>query len=120
MAVAEQASVPLSRGPYHFTNPVTLLNDAVAAKISGVADEVSVYVSWDHTSSAGVITVETAPDINYAGTWKSLGTITWAAIDSVGLLTVTGALAALRARVTTVVTAGTAAIDFVISNAHVK
>jgi hypothetical protein len=120
MAVSEQASVPLSRGPYHFTNPITLLNDYVAAKINGVANEVTVYVTYDSTAAAGVVTVESAPDINFTGTWKSHGTLAFATTNTVHSTTLTGALCALRARVSSAVTSGTAVVDFVVSNAQVK
>jgi len=58
-------------------------------------------------TGAGVITVETAPNAEFTGTWHSLGTITWAAANRAHYLRGDGPVMALRARISTAVTGGT-------------
>ena len=44
------------------------------ASLNGQYLEFTIYVTFDHTSAAGVVTLETAPTADYAGTWASIGT----------------------------------------------
>jgi hypothetical protein len=75
--------------------------------LAGNYIEFTVYVTFDHTSAAGVVVVETAPDQAYAGTWANIGTVTWSAIDKCHYVSVTGVFNALRLRISTTVTSGT-------------
>jgi hypothetical protein len=75
--------------------------------LNGQYLEFTVYVDFDHSSAAGVVTVETAARADYAGTWASIGTITWSAIDKAHYMSVAGTFKAVRARISTTVTSGT-------------
>ena len=85
--------------------------------LNGYYLEFTLYVTFDHTSAAGVVTVETAPSADYAGTWASIGTITWAAIDKAHYMSVAGTFKSVRARISTAVTSGTCDIYLVASSA---
>ena len=66
-----------------------------------------VYVEFDHTSDSGKVSIETAAQPDYAGTWALVGTtIDWATIDTVKYLAITGVFGALRARISTACTTG--------------
>ncbi len=58
-------------------------------------------------TSAGVITLETAPYAEYTGAWASLGTLTWSAADTVKYLRADGPVLAVRARISTAIVGGT-------------
>ena len=94
---------------------LTAVNDALtlsAGDLNGVT-EIGVYVEFDHTSAAGTILVETASVDDYTGTWATLATISWAAIDKAHYAALTNALRALRVRVSSTVTSGTAKVTVV-------
>lgn len=78
--------------------------------------EFTLYVTFDHTSAAGVITLETAPSADYAGTWASIGTVTWAAIDKAHYVSVTGTFKSVRARISSAVTSGTCDLYLIASS----
>lgn len=80
---------------------------AFPESLQGQYMEFTLYVKFDHTSAAGVVTLETAIDPSDADTWASIGTVTWAAIDKTHYVSVTGVFKALRARISTAVTSGT-------------
>lgn len=80
----------------------------IPSQITQCAVEVTVYVVWSHASAAGAVVLESSPDATYTGTWANEGTISWAAIDSVGKLHLTAASLELRVRVSSAVTSGTA------------
>ena len=69
--------------------------------------ETAIYVVWGAGTSSGVVTVETAHDATYAGTWANLATDTWSAESSVDVVQITGVMAALRVRISTVIGGGT-------------
>lgn len=69
--------------------------------------EAVVYVRWSAGTSAGAVTVETASDPAYAGAWASLAVVAWAAADREDVVQVTGALRAVRTRISTAVVGGT-------------
>ena len=77
------------------------------ASMNGQYLEFTVYVDFNHDSAAGVVTIETASRADYAGTWASIGAITWAAIDKQHYISVAGTFKAVRARISTAVTSGT-------------
>ena len=83
--------------------------------LNGRYIEMTFYVTFNHTSDSGVITIETAPTNDYAGTWASIGTMTWAAIDTCKYTSVTGAFGAIRARISTGVTTGKCSVYMVAS-----
>ena len=68
-------------------------------------------VEWSASTSAGVITIEEASATDYAGTWSSIATVTWAVDDSTEAVHVGPiAGAALRARISTTVVGGTVTV----------
>lgn len=69
--------------------------------------EGAVYVTFDHTSAAGTVLVETAPYKAYGGTWVVLGTVTWSAIDKAHLVNFSGIYGIVRVRISSAVTSGT-------------
>jgi hypothetical protein len=83
--------------------------------LSGQYIEYTVYVTFDHTSAAGTVVLETAPDQAYAGTWANIGTVTWSAIDKCHYVSVTGVFNALRVRISSAVTSGTCDVFLVAS-----
>ncbi len=85
------------------------------AFLNGKYIEMTFYVTFSHTSDSGVITIETAPTNDYAGTWAPIGTMTWAAIDTCKYTSVTGAFGAIRCRISTVMTTGTCDLYMVAS-----
>lgn len=85
--------------------------------LEGLAIEWTVYVTFDHTSAAGAVVLESAPYRDYAGTWVTVGSaISWSAIDKAHMLNATGLYTALRLRISSAVTTGTC--DVYISGAN--
>ncbi len=76
----------------------------------GLFVESTLYVSFDHTSSAGTVLIESAPSSDYTGTWVTEATVTWAAIDKTHRVSINAILGALRARITSAVTSGTVTV----------
>jgi hypothetical protein len=72
--------------------------------------ESAIYIQWSAGTGAGGVTVETAHDPNYTGTWAPLATVAWAAASKEDVVQVTGIHAALRARISTTVTGGTVSV----------
>jgi hypothetical protein len=78
------------------------------------AREHTFYAKFTGAVSAGVVTIEAAPDPDYSGTWSSIGTMAFAA-GAAKHLSVTGCHRALRARISTAIVGGTVTVD-VVSN----
>ncbi len=70
--------------------------------------ETAIYVVWGAGTGAGVFTIETAHDASYTGTWAPLATVTWAVVSKADVVQITGIHMAMRARISTTVTGGTA------------
>ena len=68
-------------------------------------NEFTVYVSFDHTSAAGTVLVETSHSTS--GPWATVATIAWAAIDTTKYASVTGVFKYVRCRISSAVTSGT-------------
>lgn len=76
--------------------------------LNGLYSEFTIYIDFSTGSAAGKITVETATDMSYAGTWAAIGnTIDWAAQTTQKYMSVTGVFKAIRLRISTTVTTGT-------------
>ena len=76
--------------------------------LAGQYVEYTVYVTFNDTSAAGAVAIETAPYAAYAGTWANIGTMTWTGAASKAYYTsVTGVFNAIRVRITSAVTSGT-------------
>ena len=80
---------------------------SVGAKLLMPVSEWTIYVTFDHTSAAGVVLVETAPSADYAGTWTNVATVTWSAIDKCHTVSVSAIYRAIRVKIGTAVTSGT-------------
>ncbi len=78
--------------------------------VCGKYVEASFYVTFDHTSAAGVVLIESAPYRGYTGTWVTEGTVTWSAIDKAHRVSLNLLSGAMRARITTAVTSGTVTV----------
>lgn len=73
--------------------------------------ESAVYVVWSTGVNAGAVTIETAHDPNYSGTWAPLVVVTWSgSANKEDVVQITGIHAALRPRVSTNVTGGTVSV----------
>lgn len=67
-----------------------------------------IYVDWGTGVTAGVVEAETAYSVSYAGTWGPQATATFAGTaPNITVINITGALVALRTRVSTTVANGT-------------
>lgn len=67
--------------------------------------ESAVYVSWLTGVASGVVTVESADNTGYTGTWASLAVVTYASgAPKEDIVQITGIHGALRARISTAVT----------------
>lgn len=86
-----------------------------AAKTSGRAF-VAMYVVFGAGTGAGVVTLETAPNAEFTGTWASLGTATWSVANDVKYVRADGPVGAIRARISTAVTGGTADVYLLASD----
>lgn len=85
----------------------------VGSAILSRARELSAYIKFADDSSQGVVVVETAHDINFAGTWANLTTVTWAAANRVHHVAITGVHLAIRFRPTTAVDGKGADVHFI-------
>jgi len=78
--------------------------NGTVAQLSGENRVLAVYVTWSPGSTAGAVTVETANDTDFTGTWAPVGSaITWGAANTTGLVQYTGPTRAVRARITSTV-----------------
>lgn len=88
----------------------TVIGPAIASKYQYH----TFHVSFGTGVSAGVVTIETANDPAYTGTWASLGDVTFAGTAPNQLVSVeTGPYLALRARISTAIADGTVTVDYV-------
>lgn len=96
--------------------PAKVLDNKTVVDISGLLDaeqlrrgkECCIYVEFLTGVTAGVIEVEGAHRPDFAGTWASIGTVSWAAGNRVHRVAITGVHAAVRVRITTTVSGGAA------------
>lgn len=88
----------------------TALNEVGAVNADQLPNctEVAVYVKFSAGAAAGVVLLEGSHDANFTGTWATVGTVNWVAADRVHLLAVTGVHKALRVRISSAITGGTA------------
>lgn len=84
--------------------------------LDGKYTEMIFYVTFDHTSAAGQVVIETAYNPYYTGTWANVGTVNWSAIDKAHYVAVTGVFKALRVRIATAVTTGTCDVAMISSS----
>ena len=85
----------------------TAASREIGATFMNQCRETAVYVQWSAGTSAGVVTVESADQAGYSGTWAPLATVTWSAESSESLVQITGVMGAIRTRISTTITGGT-------------
>jgi len=91
-----------------------LLNGASASGASATVGagfmprcrETVVYIQWG-TNNSGGVTIETAHDASYTGTWAPLAVVAWTANTKEDVVQITGIHNAIRTRISTVLGAGT-------------
>lgn len=75
--------------------------------------ELAFYVAWSSGVSAGVVTIESAPNATYTGTWAPLAVVTYTSgSPKCDLVQVSGTGLAFRARISTAITGGTVTVTF--------
>ena len=84
-----------------------------AVNVLGQAREHAVYVEYGAGVSAGEVTVETASEKAFSGTWDVLTVIAWAAASRSHSYRTTGAYGAIRVRVTSAIVGGTVTVTYV-------
>lgn len=98
-------------GPTAGMTAASALNATHTATGSGLmarCREVAVYVNWGTGVASGAVTVETAMDLNYAGTWAPLAAVTFSGTaPKADIVQITGIHGAVRSRVSTVLAGGT-------------
>lgn len=98
---------PMTAGVVKMLDAATTGSSVLGTGTMSQCRETAIYAQWSSGVDAGVITVETAHDASYSGTWASLGTLNWSAASKEDVLQITGVHAAVRTRVSTTVTNGT-------------
>jgi hypothetical protein len=66
-----------------------------------------IYLVWGAGVGSGGVTVETAHDPNYTGTWAPLVVVPWSAASHEDVVQITGIHGAIRTRISTVLAGGT-------------
>lgn len=116
--------VLMALAPFVFAtdNPATqgipiLLNAASASNATGTVmgsgtmsrcRESAIYIQWSAGTTSGGVTVETAHDSAFTGTWATLGAaIPWVSGSREDVLQITGIHGAIRTRISTVIGGGT-------------
>jgi hypothetical protein len=99
------------------TNPITekvIAAQSAGATVGGIGASktsgrfaIACYTVFGAGTSAGVVTLETAPYPEFTGTWFSLGTMTWTAANDTKFLRADGPFMAVRARISTAIVGGT-------------
>lgn len=103
------------RAPAPFLDQVLLTNQSALATTSAGVDlrgglEAVVYVTSGAGVSGGVVTIEEAPDKDYAGTWSVIQAITAPAASTTVAAHLTGTYNAVRARISTAIVGGTVGV----------
>jgi hypothetical protein len=87
----------------------TALGNGTPLDTGGAGQEHAFYIETnDAVVSAGGVTIETARSANFAGVWQALSPEILPVQNSVLVLSYTGVLLAVRARVSTALTGGAA------------
>lgn len=69
--------------------------------------ETAIYIQWGAGVGSGGVTIESAHDPNYAGTWAPLTVVAWTAQSKEDIIQVTGVHSAIRTRISTIIGGGT-------------
>lgn len=76
----------------------------------GNAETLQITATWSAGGSGGVLSIEEADDDDYAGTWSVITTVTQAGASEQDVVHIEGGVRAIRARLSTGVTAGTVGV----------
>jgi hypothetical protein len=79
----------------------------------GETTEHTIYLQGNGSVSAGAIQMETAIETDYTGTWAPLGGPVTVVADATVIVQITGAFAAMRARISTTIAGGTVTVEAV-------
>lgn len=74
------------------------------------------YIKWDDTSTGGEVTLETADDPTYTGTWAPVKVFPWSGANRQDAFNVIGPYVALRHRISLSIVGGTVTTRIVGSN----
>lgn len=86
----------------------TTTNATVGSSYMSQCRESAIYVDWSTSISAGAVTIESAVDENYTGTWAPLIVVTYASgSPKQDIVQITGVHWAIRTRISTAMTGGT-------------
>jgi hypothetical protein len=69
--------------------------------------ETAIYIVWGAGVGSGGVTIESAHDPNYTGTWAPLAVVAWTAASKEDIIQITGVHDAIRTRISTVIGGGT-------------
>ena len=85
------------------------LNDSgtVGPNEVGDADSINVTVEFGAGTSAGAVTVESAGNAGYGGTWAQEAAVNWAAASRAHVVNIPGPRDSVRARISTAIVGGT-------------
>jgi len=88
-------------------NAVSALDTAGTVDLTGDPREVTIYVRFNASTTAGAVAVEEAYDASETGTWANIATVSWAAANRVHAVHIPGTSRAVRTRISTAITGGT-------------
>lgn len=84
------------------------VGQAVAVDINQLGiDRVSHYIKWDDATTGGEVTIETADDAAYTGTWSPLKVVPWTGANRQDAILLDGDFIALRHRISSPIIGGT-------------
>ena len=126
MAILSESSIQANCNKE--TKIIKLFNDESADETTSTAvdarnyDQATIVAEWSAGSAAGVVVLEGAITSDYAGTWDSLKTLTWAAASGCDSATISlnnpansAFLPYLRARLSSHVDSGTVDVYLVLT-----
>ncbi len=76
---------------------------------------VTIYIIGSAGVSAGAIQLETADDVNYAGTWAAIGSPVTVVASAEVIAQATGVFKAIRARISTAIVGGTCTVKLYVN-----
>jgi len=91
----------------------TAAGNGTPVDVGGAGREHAFYLEGIGAVSAGGVTIETARSVDYTGTWQALAPEIAIAASTVQVVSYSGALLAVRARVSTAVVGGTVTVEYV-------
>lgn len=99
-----------AKSPIQMLNAATVLNASgttVGAAVLPQCRESAIYIRWNASAAAGSVTLESASDTAYTGTWAPMAVIAFTTASKEDIIQVTGIHLNLRTRVSSAITSGT-------------